>query len=192
MLFPLSADDLTDVLPPESVLRTDPVVAAEVLGDPAAVAFLSAVGLPWCGGLFQLSAELADAATLALADNRVIESGGAPGVVETELGELGSLGSLGYTLVYVRRADGVVVATSESTDAEYEVLHTDVSSLAAMLLMIEQRTPAEALDYAEGLAVYGPAAKEIEARVRAVDPAPFADDRGFWRNFIDEWSVGMF
>jgi hypothetical protein len=46
----------------------------------------------------------------------VIEEGGLPMVINTPFGELGSLGALQYALVYVRRSDGVVFATSENTD----------------------------------------------------------------------------
>jgi hypothetical protein len=41
------------------VVRTDPSAAAQVIGDPDAVVFLSEVGVPWCSGAFQLSASLA-------------------------------------------------------------------------------------------------------------------------------------
>jgi hypothetical protein len=191
VLFPLTAGDLTAVLPAGQVLRADRAAAARVLGHAATAAFLAEVGLPWCSGAFQLSSVLAGPAVRAMG-GRVIEPGGAPRVFDTAFGEFGALGSLGHALVHVRRADGVVFASSEDADEEYEVVNSDVSSLAKLLLLVEDRAPDPDLPYLEALPRYAGAAAQIEAEVSAVDPAAFADDGGFWRGYLDTWAGGMY
>ncbi|WP_042422641.1 SUKH-4 family immunity protein [Streptacidiphilus anmyonensis] len=189
MLFPLTSDDLTSALPPGQVARTERSAAAEVIADADAVAFLSEVGVPWCSGVFHLGASLAAAAT---PDRLVSERGSLPMVIDTPLGELGSLGALQYTLVYVRREDGVVFASSEDADEGYERIHSDVSSLSQLLLLVESKSPDPDLPYAEALPLYARAAAEIEAEISAVDPAPFADPDGFWTGFLDSFGSGMY
>ncbi|SEK55614.1 SUKH-4 family immunity protein [Streptacidiphilus jiangxiensis] len=189
MLFPLTSDDLTSVLPPEQVVRTDWSAAAEVIAAPDAVAFLSEVGVPWCSGVFHLGSSLAPTST---PDRLVSERGSLPMVIDTPFGELGSLGGLQYVLVYVRRSDGVVFATSENSDEGYERIHSDVSSLSKLLLLIESKAPDPDLPYAEALPLYARAAAEIEAEISAVDPAPFADPDGFWTDFLDSFGGGIY
>lgn len=189
MLFPLTPEELTSVLPADQVVRTDPAAAAPVIGAAEAVAFLSEVGVPWCSGVFHLGASLAAAST---PDRLVEDEGGLEKVIATPFGELGHLGSLQYALVYVRRADGVVFATSEDADEGYERIHEDVSSLAQMLLMVEAKAPDPRLRNREARPLYRRAVEEIEAEMRAVDPAPLADPDGFWTQYLDSYASGMY
>lgn len=191
MLFPLTPGDLTPVLPPDHVVRTERSAAAEVIADADAVAFLSEVGVPWCDGAFQMCASLAAASTPDEPD-LVIEEGNLPMVIESSVGELGLLGMLQYVLVYVRRTDGVVFATSENTEEDYEQINSDVSSLSKLLLLVESKSPDPELDHDEADGLYRQAAEEIEAEMRATDGVPFADPKGFWTGYLESWSSGMY
>lgn len=191
MLFPLTPDDLTTVLEPDEVLRADPAVAAEVIGDRDAVAFLSEVGVPWCSGAFQMGSTLAAASTSDDPD-LLVKRGALPMVIDTPVGELGSLGSLLYTSVYLRRNDGVVFATSENNEEGYEQINSDVSSLSKMLLLIETKSPDPDLDYDEAEELYREAAEAIEAEIRSADPTPFADPKGFWTTYLESYASGMY
>lgn len=189
MLFPLTPDDLTSVLPTDQVVRTERSAAAEVIADADAVAFLSEVGVPWCSGVFHLGASLAPAST---SERLVSQRGDLPMVIDSPFGELGSLGTLQYALVYVRRSDGVVFATSENADEGYERIHADVSSLSKLLLLVESKAPDPDLRYSEARPLYSQAAREIKAEMNAVDPTPFANPDGFWSDYLDSFAGGMY
>ena len=192
MLFPLTAADLTSVLPPDQVVRAERSAAAEVIADVDAVAFLSEVGVPWCSGVFHLGASLAPVST---PDRLVSQQSDLPMVIDSPFGELGSLGALQYTLVYVRRSDGVVFATSENADEgyeRYERIHADVSSLSKLLFLVESKAPDPDLRYSEARPLYSQAAREIKAEMIAVDPTPFADPDGFWSDYLDSFAGGMY
>lgn len=189
MLWDVTSDQLAAALRPDEVVRTDPSAAATAIVHTDTVAFLSEVGVPRCGGLFEIDASLAAAST---SEGFVIDDEDSDPVIELSIGELGSLGCLQEASVYVRRSDGAVFAVWDGEEEDFEQLNADVSSLAKLLLLIQTKSPDPALGYTDALPLYSQAAREIKAEMTGVDPTPFADPDGFWTGYLDSFAGGMF
>ncbi|MFI6445621.1 SUKH-4 family immunity protein [Kitasatospora sp. NPDC050543] len=173
-------------MPPGSMLRLRKDAAVEIWPDDAdAVRFATEVGVPFSGGLFRLSEELAERRPQN--PDRAFARPLTASLVETEHGRLRQLGELAWGFVFVHLDDGTIWGYDPDADEDYELIHRDLSSLAYLVykVAIERPLPEERptpYDWADTEEV-------VREGMNRWDGLPFQSGAQFWESFLDSYHM---
>lgn len=182
MLIDLDRATMLDVMTERQLLTASAQRLAPVLSQEAGAGFLSRVGLPHYEGLFVMVSPLVDDPEAF--ERGAVEPEDEPTVLEWQ-GR--SLLLIGYTVLrdaglYVDRATGEVFAAPGAED-EYELVNTDVSSLAMVLLTIQREIP----EPFRGEYDTAACAAAVRATVDPLDPVPFGTSGSLWNEYFDSF-----
>lgn len=185
MLVSVDWPGIAGDLPPGSLLRVRADLAEGIWADPADAAFAAEFGVPYADGLFRMLTGAADRDPASPATAFV--DGPEPAPVETPQGLLIRLGLLYGGELFVSRADGSVRVSHPDSDAEYELINQDLSSLSYLLYLIEGEKPRpeenpDPYDWADAEAI-------VREKITRWDPLPFAEEGGFWDRYLDSYAL---
>ncbi|MCO5973079.1 SUKH-4 family immunity protein [Actinoallomurus soli] len=176
-----------DTEPQGALVRFRREFAQEVWSDPVDLRFATEVGVCHSDGLFRAFTSLIERDP-QIPEGCVTERDDVPEPVDTPKGRLQQLGWMMTGRTFVNLNDGTVWHSDPDQAVDYELINSDLSSLAYVLykVMAEAPTRREELPSPDD---WEEAENIVRADTQRWDPVPFSDPDGFWSRYLDEYQL---
>ncbi|GLY78540.1 SUKH-4 family immunity protein [Actinoallomurus iriomotensis] len=149
--------------------------------------FATEVGVCHADGLFRPFASLIDPDP-EIPDDCVTERDDVPQPVDTPKARLQQLGWMMTGRAFVSLDDGTIWHGDPDRDAGYELINSDLSSLAYVLYKVMAEAPTRRAELPSP-DDWEQAENVVRADTQRWDPAPFSEADGLWSRYLDEYQL---